>query len=185
MNQSIMMDFEIVTFWGRFWVRKGIMKWMSTILFWTTVMIFGTQLWEYGLILVAPVDFEIITWFGFAWMPDPAGGAGRTFKSRMCTFVSGDRLEPPACWTWKQLNQNKFSNKEPWCFLFPVGPLRERSRSHFPSDTGPSSAGERARHTWQLWLFCGDRLEPPASWAWKQLNHLETKQFKQKNMMIF
>ena len=87
MNQSIMMDFEIVTFWGKFWVRKGIMKWISIILFWTTVMIFGTWLWEYGLILVAPVDFEIITWFGFAWMPDPAGGAGRTFKSRMCTLI--------------------------------------------------------------------------------------------------
>ena len=87
MNQSIMMDFEIVTFWGKFWVRKGIMKLISIILFWTTVMIFGTWLWEYGLILVAPVDFEIITWFGFAWLPDPAGGAGRTFKSRMCTFV--------------------------------------------------------------------------------------------------
>ena len=63
MNQSSMMDFEIVTFWGKFWVRKGIMKWISIILFWTTVMIFGTWLWEYGLILVAPVDFEIITWF--------------------------------------------------------------------------------------------------------------------------
>ena len=63
------------------------MKWISTILFWTTVAIFGTWLWEYGLILVAPVDFEIITWFGFAWMPDPAGGAGRTFKSRMCTLI--------------------------------------------------------------------------------------------------
>ena len=94
MNQSIMMDFEIVTFWGKFWVRKGIMKWISIILFWTTVMIFGTWLWEYGLILVAPVDFEIITWFGFAWMPDPAGGQdGHLNHACVLWLFCSDRLD--------------------------------------------------------------------------------------------
>ena len=141
------MDFEIVTFWGKFWVRKGIMKWISIILFWTTVMIFGTWLWEYGLILVAPVDFEIITWFGFAWMPEPAGGeAGRTFKSRMCTLI---------ILQW----QVGFSKNNPDDSLFPCKWASQREKQ---VSFGPSSAGERAKHTWQLWLFCGDRLEPPA-----------------------
>ena len=59
----------------------------------------------YGLIFVAPVDVEIITWFVFAWMPDPAGGAGRTFKSRMCTWI---------ILRW----QVGFSNKRPgWFFI--------------------------------------------------------------------
>ena len=180
MNQSIMMDFEIVTFWGKFWVRKGIMKWISIILFWTTVMIFGTWLWEYGLILVAPVDFEIITWFGFAWLPDPAGGQDGHLN-HACVLLL---LTTLIILRW----QVGFSNKQPgWFFIsMPAVPLRERSRSHFPIDTGPSSAGERAKHTWQLWLFCGDRLEPPAcwawKWAWKQLDHL--KKNKQTTLMI-
>ena len=126
MNQSIMMDFEIVTFWGKFWVRKGIMKSISIILFWKTVMIFGTWLWEYGLILVAPVDFEIITWFGFAWMPDPAGGAGRTFKSRMCTLI----ILQWAVGFSKKTTRMIF-------YFHASGPLKERSRSHL----GPPRQG--------------------------------------------
>ena len=123
MNQPSMMDFEIVTFWGKFWVRKGIMKWISIILFWTTVMIFGTWLWEYGLILVAPVDFEIITWFGFAWMPDPAGGQDGHLN-HACVLLL---LTTLLILRW----QVGFSNKQPgWFFIsMQAVPLRDRSRS--------------------------------------------------------
>ena len=44
-------------------------------------------------------------------------------------------------------------------FLFPCKWASQREKQ---VSFGPSSAGERAKHTWQLWLFCGDRLEPPA-----------------------
>ena len=89
------------------------------------------------------------------------GEAGRTFKSRMCTLI---------ILQW----QVGFSKNNPDDSLFPCKWASQREKQ---VSFGPSSAGERAKRTWQLWLFCGDRLEPPArwawKWAWKQLNHLK------------
>ena len=130
-------------------------------------------------------DFGCTSWFWnhyliwFCMNARPSGGGQDGHLNHACVLLSAvtgwnlPLVELENNWT-----KTNFQTKNLDVFLFPVGPLRERSRSHFPSDTGPSSAGERARHTWQLWLFCGDRLEPPASWAWKQLNHLETIQTK-------
>ena len=175
MNQSIMMDFEIVTFWGKFWVRKGIMKWFfSIILFWTTVMIFGTWLWEYGLILVAPVNFEIITWFGFAWMPDPAGGQDGHLN-HACVLLL---LTTLLLLRW----QVGFSNKQPgWFFIsMQAVPLRERSRSVSFSNWHWALLGRGKGQTHMTTLII---LRPPAcwawKWAWKQLGHLKKKPNKQ------
>ena len=79
-------------------------------------------------------------------MPDPAGGAGRTFKSRMCTFVSSDRLEHKTIQT---------KNHDDFLISMQGGPFRETS--HFSSDTGPSSAEEShffsAVASWNLLLL--------------------------------
>ena len=120
--------------------------------------------------LVAPVDFEIIAWFGFAWMPDPAGGQDGHLN-HACVLLL---LTTLLILRW----QVGFSNKQPgWFFIsMQAVPLRDRSRSVSFSNWHSALLGRGKGQTHMTTLII---LRPPAcwawKWAWKQLGHLKKK----------